>query len=168
MSTPGDIRRAPSSDLHEEATCDVLASVTAVPALVRGGASPSEAVEACAYAMHHLRLIQTVNSVADGGAAEDLARGVSTSMNRLTILRACLGVFLETVFGKEFMSASRCHEVITQVNLLHSEVIGDQLWLMTSRTLRDLLAMESAHDPNPDAVREALGFGPPRAARRMR
>jgi hypothetical protein len=109
--------------------------------------------------MHHLRLVQTVNSVADGGAAEDLARGVSTSMMRLTILRACLGLFLEAIFGSELMSATRCHETITRVNLLHSEVIGDQLWLMTSRTLRDLLAVKSEHEPQRDTVREALGFG---------
>jgi hypothetical protein len=148
------------SDLREESTCDVLASVSAVPALVRGGATPDEAIEACAYAMHHLRLLQTINSIAHGSRPQDLARGVSTSMMRLTILRACVGIFLETVFGSDFMTAARCHETITRVNLRHSEVIGDQLWLMTSRALRDLLAADVADAPNRDATREALGFGP--------
>lgn len=146
-------------DLREEATCDLLASMAVLPVLARGGVAPDQALQACAYAMHHLRLMQTVNSIADGTPPENLARGVHTSMTRLTVLRATLGVFAEAVFGAGFLTAAACHDLITEVNLLHALVIGDQLWTSTSRTLRSLLAMPLDGVPGREAARALLGFG---------
>lgn len=148
------------SQFREEATCDVLAGLATIPVLVRGGLPATEAVEAVGYALHHLRLIQTINLVADGHGHEVLTRGLWTSMHRLTILRVALGYLIDVIYRQSIVTQERCHEIMTAVNLLHSEIVGDELLWHTSFTLREALGI-SDHDraSSHEVVREILGFG---------
>lgn len=154
------------AELHEEVVCDVLASLCAIVAVLREGGSVVEGVQAAAYAMHHLRLIQTVHSVVDETNPGLVTEGLRGAASRLTILRACLGPFTTALFGDAGMTVESCHDVVTSINLTHARVIGDQLWLHTSPVLRELVALPSSGSvAGEDAVvglREALGFGAPK------
>jgi hypothetical protein len=145
---------------REEASCDVLAGLTTIPVLIRGGLPATEAVEAAGYALHHLRLMQTVNLVADGHGPAELTRGLLTSMHRLTILRVAFGYLIDVIYLQSIVTQERCQEIMTAVNLLHSEIIGDGLLWQTSFTLREALGTSNHdHPPSRDVVREILGFG---------
>ena len=124
--------------LRVEVACDTVAML-AVMFSARPQTLTSD-VAGSALALHHLRLLQLIDD-----CAEDNPDGASASLNiqesatRLTAFRACVSGFASVAFGEDSGVAELLHEQITEVNLTHSTVVGDQYLFHTQQKFRDLL-----------------------------
>ncbi|MGN6131684.1 MAG: hypothetical protein ACTHOK_15185 [Nocardioidaceae bacterium] len=151
--------------LRTEVACDTMAML-AVMFSSATAETLSVDIAGAALALHHLRLLQFIDDVADGrslGASYSL--DVHASIQRLSAFRACTSGFAMIAFGEDSGVAQHLHEQVTRVNLDHAEVIGDQFLFHTQQTMARLVDVTpSAWEGTPesavdwDGIRSLLGF----------
>lgn len=155
------------SSLVEECVCDLVGALAVAKSLAGERIPLSTVMVAASLALHHLRLIQSIDRLVEGAWGRDITGtsgdAFASAMLRLSLFRFSAEFAAEYLLGGERPKLQRfLHQKMVKANLEHAEIILDPYVFELERILAEgttnstLEKLTNEFDTNPAALVELL------------